>query len=89
MEGPTRVLGTYVLITEVKEEIVTEMGLVLSKEDADKLRYKRGKVIKAGVDVNTLDAGDDIYYDSSAGFTMMIDGRPYTLIRERDISVVL
>lgn len=84
-----KVLGDYVLVTETKKQVTSKSGLELSAEDSDKLRYKQGIVEQAGEDVNSLEPKDEIYYDSRAGFSMMVKGVLYTLIKERDISVVL
>tara|TARA_R100000541_G_C1877900_1_gene81884 strand:- start:605 stop:862 length:258 start_codon:yes stop_codon:yes gene_type:complete len=82
-------IGKYILIKEVKEEVRTESGLLLSAEDTSNIRYKKGNVIAPGTDVVVIDSGDVIFYDSRAGYTMIIQEEQYTVISERDVVVVL
>ena len=82
-------IGKYILIKEVKEEVRTESGLLLSAEDTNNIRYKKGNVIAPGTDVVVIDSGDVIFYDSRAGYTMIIQEEQYTVISERDVVVVL
>ena len=81
-------IGKYILIQQIKEEIKTESGLLLSADDVKDIRYKKGKVIKPGTDVSVIDSGNVIYYDGRAGYTMVINGEQYTVITERDVVVV-
>ena len=82
-------IGKYILTKEVKEEVRTESGLLLSAEDTNNIRYKKGNVIAPGTDVEVIDSGDVIFYDSRAGYTMIINEEQYTVISERDVVVVL
>jgi len=82
-------IGKYIVIKEIKEELKTESGLLLSAQDASEFRYKKGEVIKEGTDVKVIDSGDVIYYDATAGHNMLIEENPYTIIQERDVVVVL
>ena len=82
-------IGKYIVIKTIDEELKTESGLVLSGEDMNQMRYKRGLVIEAGTDVPHIKKDDDIYYDKAHGFTMIIDDKQYTIIREADVVVVL
>jgi co-chaperonin GroES (HSP10) len=82
-------IGNNVVIKTIEEEIKTSSGLLLSSEDANQLRYKKGTVVKPGTDVSVIKQGDKIYYDKRAGYTMLIDNEPYTIISQNDIVVVL
>jgi co-chaperonin GroES (HSP10) len=82
-------IGKYIVIQTIEEEIKTKSGLILSGDDANQMRYKRGVVVEPGTDVNVIDSGDEIYYDKGHGFTMMINDTQYTIIRESDVVVVL
>jgi co-chaperonin GroES (HSP10) len=82
-------IGKYIIIKTVEEEMKTSSGLLLSAEDANQMRYKRGLVIKPGTEVKIIKEKDGIYYDKRAGFTMLIDNEPYTMITESDVLVVL
>jgi co-chaperonin GroES (HSP10) len=82
-------IGKYIVIKTIDEELKTESGLFLSGEDVNQMRYKRGLVIEPGTDVLHIKKDDDIYYDKAHGFTMIIDEKQYTIIRENDVVVVL
>ena len=82
-------VGKYIVIKTIEEEIKTKAGLLLSSEDANQLRYKKGVVIKPGSDVGVIKDGDLIYYDKRAGFSMLIKDDLFTVIQERDVVVVL
>jgi co-chaperonin GroES (HSP10) len=82
-------IGKYIVIKTIDEELKTESGLFLSGEDVNQMRYKRGLVIEAGTDVPHIKKDDSIYYDKAHGFTMIIDEKQYTIIRENDVVVVL
>jgi len=82
-------IGKYIVIKTIDEELKTESGLILSGEDMNQMRYKRGVVIESGTDVPDIKKDDEIYYDKAHGFTMLIDDKQYTIITERDVVVVL
>jgi co-chaperonin GroES (HSP10) len=82
-------IGKYLLIKTIEEEIKHSSGLILSADDASQMRYKKGIVVKPGTDVDVISEGDSIYYDTRAGYTMIIKGETYTIIVERDVVVVL
>jgi len=82
-------VGKYILIQAIEEEIKTKSGLILSNEDANSYRYKKGKVVQTGAGVQEVKSKDTIYYDKQAGHSMLIDNESYTIITERDVVVVL
>tara|TARA_B100000780_G_C21126503_1_gene457291 strand:- start:6926 stop:7183 length:258 start_codon:yes stop_codon:yes gene_type:complete len=82
-------IGKYIVIKTIKEELKTESGLLLSAQDADGFRYRKGIVIEQGTNVSDIKKDDVIYYDKSAGHEMLIEDNPYTVITERDVVVVL
>ena len=53
------------------------------------MRYKKAVVIKPGTDVVVINEHQEIYYDSRAGYKMVIHGNQYTVISESDVVVVL
>ena len=81
-------IGKYIVITGIEEEVKTESGLILSGEDMNEFRYKRGVVVEPGTDVTTIKKGDKIYYDKAQSFTMIIGEGHYSIIRESDVVVV-
>ena len=48
-------IGKYVVIKTIEEELKTSSGLLLSAEDANQLRYKKGKIVAVGTDVVAID----------------------------------
>jgi co-chaperonin GroES (HSP10) len=82
-------IGKYILINPIDEEMETKSGLLLSAEDSNQFRYKKGMVVVPGTDVINITEKDTIYYDSRAGYTMMIGSESYTIIKEADVVVVL
>lgn len=82
-------IGKYIVIKTIEEDIKTESGLILSGQDTDQLRYKKGEVIKPGTDVTVIKEGDKLYYDKNYSFTMLINDTQCTIIREADVVVVL
>ena len=84
-----RPIGKYIVIDVIKEETTTSSGLLLSAEDADQMRYGRGVVVASGTEVTSIHAGEELYYDKRASYTMLIDGVARTIISERDVVVVL
>ena len=84
-----RPVNKYIVITPMHEEMKTESGLLLSRYDAEGFRYQKGTVVKEGTEVTCVGEGDVIYYDKNAGHSMFIEDKPYTIILERDIVIVV
>jgi len=82
-------IGKNIIIETIEREVKTESGLLLSAHDANDFRYKMGRVVSPGTDVDTIVKGDEIYYDKSHSYTMVINDKPYTIIQERDVVVVV
>ena len=82
-------IGKYIIIKPIEEELKTASGLLLSQEDESGFRYKKGKVVKPGTDVENISDNDLIYYDKSAGHQMFIKDEVFMVILERDVVVVL
>lgn len=85
-----KAIGKYIVIKELTEQDVkTESGLLLSGADSKSFRYQKAEVVKPGTEVSVIKEGDLVYYDKGHGFTMLIEGEPFTIIMERDVVVVL
>lgn len=84
-----KAIGKNIVIKNIDEEIKTASGLVLSGEDTNQLRYKRGKVVTPGTEVLSIASGDEVYYDKAQSYTMIIHDEQYTIIQERDVVMVL
>ena len=82
-----KAINKFIIIEPIREEHVSKAGLVMSAQDAGELRYLKGKVISAGHMVESMSAGDEIYYDKQAGHQARLDGKMYTIILERDVVV--
>lgn len=84
-----KAIGKNIIIKTVDEEVKTSSGLVLSGEDANQLRYKRGVVINSGTEVNAIKAGDEVYYDKANSYVMIVNDEHCVIIQERDVVLVL
>jgi len=82
-------IGKHLIIETIEKEVKTESGLLLSAHDTNDFRYKMGRVVAPGTDVANIKAGDEIYYDKAGSYTMVISDKPYTIIQERDVVVVV
>jgi co-chaperonin GroES (HSP10) len=82
-------INKYIIIETITEEIKTDSGLLLSGDDANQLRYKKGRVINPGTEVSVIKEGDVIYYDKASGHSVVIQDKKYSIILERDVVVVL
>ena len=83
-----KAIGKYLVISEIKEQIKTESGILLTSDDANQFRYKKGKVLVPGTDVGTV-KDDIIYYDKRSGHSMNLNNEMVSIITENDIVVVL
>ena len=84
-----KAIGKNIIIKNVDEEVKTSSGLVLSGEDTNQLRYKRGVVINSGTEVNAIKAGNEVYYDKTNSYVMIINDEHCVIIQERDVVLVL
>jgi co-chaperonin GroES (HSP10) len=84
-----KAINKYIIIDQIREEIKTSSGILMSGEDMIGIRYKKGKVVSPGSNVTNIKEGDIIYYDSTAGHTVVLGGDKHTVIQERDVVVVL
>jgi co-chaperonin GroES (HSP10) len=84
-----KAIGKNIIVRQIDEEVKTSSGLVLSGEDTNQLRYKRGKVVTPGTEVKAIQEGDEIYYDKAQSYTMIIRDEQFTIIQERDVVLVL
>lgn len=84
-----KAVGKYIVLSEIEEKQKTESGILLTSEDSNQLRYKKGLILIPGTDVEVVKEGNIIYYDKNAGHKMMLNEEIVTIISERDIVVVL
>ena len=84
-----KAVGKYIVLTEIEEQQKTDSGILLTSEDSNRLRYKKGIIIIPGTEVDVVEEGNIVYYDRNAGHKMMLNEEVVTIILERDIVVVL
>ena len=84
-----KAIGKNLIIKDIEEEVKTQSGILLSGDDTNQLRYRRGKVYVPGTEVDAIKEGDEIYYEKRQGYTMLINDEQFTIIQERDVVVVL
>lgn len=84
-----KAIGKNIVIKSIEEEIKTSSGLVLSGEDTNQLRYKRGVVVNSGTEVHAIKTGDEVYYDKANSYMMIINDEHCVIIQERDVVLVL
>ncbi len=84
-----KAVGKYIVLSEIEEKQKTESGILLTSEDSNQLRYKKGLILIPGTDVEVVKEGNIIYYDRNAGHKMMLNEEIVTIISERDVVVVL
>ena len=84
-----RPIGKHIAIEKIEEQVTTSSGLLLSSRDVGDMRYAKGCAVKVGTDVSVISDGDVLYYEKSRSYTMIIEDKPYIIISERDVVVVL
>jgi co-chaperonin GroES (HSP10) len=82
-------IGKHIAIEKIGEQVKTASGLLLSSKDVGDMRYGKGRAVKVGTDVEAINDGDVLYYEKSRSYTMIIEDKPYIIISERDVVVVL
>ena len=87
--GEMKAINKYIIVEAIAEELKTDSGLLLTGEDKDNVRYRKGMVVQPGTEVDVIKTGDFIYYDKHAGHMMLLHDKPYTIMLERDVVVVL
>lgn len=83
-----KAIGKNIIVRTIDEEVRTASGLLISGEEAQSLRYRKGRVVMPGTEVQNIMKGDLIYYDTRQSYKMLIKDEPYTIIQERDVVVV-
>ena len=78
-------LGEFVFIMPVELEEKTEGGIYLPDTAKDKHIAQEGKVIEAGPDCKKLKADDQILLPKFKGTPIVLEGKKYVFIEEKDI----
>ena len=85
-----RAIGKYIVIEPIKEETKASSGLIMTSTDENDLRYGKAECIHVGEDViAAIITSSVVYYDRRAGHGVRIQNRPYHIIQERDVVLVL
>ena len=85
-----KAIGNYIVIDEITEPSkTTEGGLELAEKHREDIRYRKGKVISTGTNVNGIEENDTIWYDRIAGHNLEINDNIFKVIEERDVIIVL
>lgn len=84
-----KAIGSFVVIETEKEEVKNQMGLIMTESNEKSIRYKLGKIKSIGDNIDGLNIGDRVYYDSAAGSDIRIDGQKLIVINDRNVAVVL
>lgn len=85
-----RAIGKYIVIDPIKEETTSSSGLIMTSTDENDLRYGKAVCVHVGEDViASITEATIIYYDRRAGHGVRIQSRPYHIIQERDVVLVL
>lgn len=85
-----RAIGKYIVIEPVKEETKGSSGLIMTATDENDLRYGKAVCVYVGQDViPDITESSVVYYDRRAGHGVRIQNRPYHIIQERDVVLVL
>jgi co-chaperonin GroES (HSP10) len=85
-----RAIGKYIVIEPIKEETKASSGLIMTSTDENDLRYGKAECIHVGEDViAAITTSSVVYYDRRAGHGVRIQNRPYHIIQERDVVLVL
>jgi co-chaperonin GroES (HSP10) len=85
-----RAIGKYIVIEPIKEETKASSGLIMTSTDENDLRYGKAECIHVGEDViAAITSSSVVYYDRRAGHGVRIQNRPYHIIQERDVVLVL
>lgn len=84
-----KAIGTFIVITEVRDSYKSQGGLLLTSEDTIGMKYREGKVEEVGNLVKGIKKGDTVYYNKTMSHEAMIQEQLYTIIQERDVAVVI
>ena len=81
-----KVLGNYVLIEAgTKEDKVGDFNLPEISQEKSQL----GVVAGIGSDVKSLTTGDKVVFAKYAEYPVVIEGKGYSVVEERDVLVIL
>jgi len=84
-----KAVGNYIIVKD--EEVIqkNDLGLIITEESDNNIRYIIGEVVSVGADVKEVEVGGKVYFDKIAGSSLRVNGTKLKAIRERDVVVIL
>jgi co-chaperonin GroES (HSP10) len=84
-----KAVGSYIIVKD--EEVIqkNDLGLIITEESDNNIRYIIGEVVSVGADVKEVEVGGKVYFDKIAGSSLRVNGKKLKAIRERDVVVIL
>jgi co-chaperonin GroES (HSP10) len=83
-------VGKNIIIKDTQEKTTkTKGGLILAEKQREDIRYQEAEVLIPGSDVTLLEKGDKIFYDKHAALKVDIEGKVFSIIKEKDIVIIL
>jgi len=83
-------VGKNIIIKDTQEKTTkTKGGLILAEKQREDIRYQEAEVLIPGSDVTLLKKGDKIFYDKHAALNVDIEGKVFSIIKEKDIVIIL
>lgn len=84
-----KAVGSYIIVKD--EEVIqkNDLGLIITEESDNNIRYIIGEVVSVGADVKEVKIGGRVYFDKIAGSSLRVNGTKLKAIRERDVVVIL
>jgi co-chaperonin GroES (HSP10) len=84
-----KAVGSYIIVKD--EEVIqkNDLGLIITEESDNNIRYIIGEVVSVGADVKEVEVGGRVYFDKIAGSNLRVNGIKFKAIRERDVVVIL
>ena len=85
-----KAVGKYIVVEDLEEKTSeTKGGLILNQSNREDIRYVEAKVLIVGDSVDFIKNNDKVFYDKHAGFMLEVDKKPFKIIKEQDIVIVL
>ena len=84
-----KAVGSYIIVKD--EEVIqkNDLGIIITEESDNNIRYIIGEVVSVGADVKEVEVGGKVYFDKIAGSSLRVNGKKLKAIRERDVVVIL
>lgn len=84
-----KAVGSFIIIKD--EEVIqkNELGLIMTEQSDNNIRYVVGEVVTVGEDVKEVYSGQFVYFDKISGSELRVKGQKYKAIRERDVVITM